>query len=180
MSGPSPFARSFRGRAVKAAFLFGLGFLLLPVGIGAQSSPVGSSHLVSSKKKSKHSKRAPKQKAPTPDRIEEIQSALGREGFYGGDPSRKWDARTVAALKSFQSANGMPPTGKLDAESLQKLGLGSDIAGVAAPKTATPAAPASPAVAPTTPSAAPAAAQTPAPSKPPAQQAPQNPKPPSK
>lgn len=76
----------------------------------------------------------PIQKAPTPERISEIQSALSRGGYYQNDPNGKWDADTVAALQKFQSANGLEPTGKLDALSLQKMGLGSDIAGVSAPR----------------------------------------------
>lgn len=90
-------------------------------------------------------------KAPTSERITQIQSALARGGYYQGDPTGKWDQDTVAAVQKFQSANNMDATGKLDATTLQKLGLGSDIAGVAAPKpvvpkmccTASPAEPAS-------------------------------------
>jgi peptidoglycan hydrolase-like protein with peptidoglycan-binding domain len=80
-------------------------------------------------------------KAPTPDRITEIQTALARGGYYQGDPNGKWDTNTVAAMQKFQSANGLDSTGKLDALSLQKLGLGSDIAGVSAPKPLTPPGP---------------------------------------
>jgi peptidoglycan hydrolase-like protein with peptidoglycan-binding domain len=76
--------------------------------------------------------------APTPDRISEIQSALARGGYYKGDPNGKWDSDTVAAMQKFQSANGLDSTGKLDAPTLQKLGLGSDIAGVSAPKPIVP------------------------------------------
>lgn len=74
------------------------------------------------------------QKTPTPDRIQEIQAALAREGAYNGQPSGKWDAASIEAMKRFQAAHGLNPTGKLDALSLQKLGLGSDIAGRAAPR----------------------------------------------
>jgi hypothetical protein len=88
----------------------------------------------SSKKKATNTKFVPKQKVPTPDRITEIQSALSRGEYYKGDPSGKWDDDTVAAMQKFQSANGIEPTGKLDAPTLQKLGLGSDIAGVSAPR----------------------------------------------
>jgi len=73
------------------------------------------------------------QKAPTTDRIKEIQQALAKDGSYSGDPTGKWDETTVEAMKSFQAGHGMDPTGKLDAKTLQKLGLGSRIAGVAAP-----------------------------------------------
>jgi hypothetical protein len=90
------------------------------------------------KKKHRSAKRQPSQKAPTADRISEIQSALAREGYYTGDPSGKWDANTVAAVEKFQSANGIEVDGKLDAPTLQKLGLGSDIAGVSAPKPVAP------------------------------------------
>lgn len=76
--------------------------------------------------------------APTPDRISEIQSALTRGGYYKGDPNGKWDSDTVAAMQKFQSANGLDSTGKLDAPTLQKLGLGSDIAGVSAPRPVVP------------------------------------------
>jgi peptidoglycan hydrolase-like protein with peptidoglycan-binding domain len=75
---------------------------------------------------------------PTPDRINEIQSALARGGYYKGDPNGKWDSDTVAATEKFQAANGLDSTGKLDAPTLQKLGLGSDIAGVSAPKPVVP------------------------------------------
>jgi len=78
------------------------------------------------------------QKAPTPDRISEIQSALARNGYYQGDPNGKWDSSTVAAMQKFQSDHGLDATGKLDALTLQKLGLGSDIAGVSAPRPITP------------------------------------------
>jgi peptidoglycan hydrolase-like protein with peptidoglycan-binding domain len=80
----------------------------------------------------------PLQQAPSPDRITEIQSALARGGYYQGDPTGKWDDSTVSAMEKFQSANGIEPNGKIDAPSLQKLGLGSDIAGVSAPKPVIP------------------------------------------
>jgi murein L,D-transpeptidase YcbB/YkuD len=73
------------------------------------------------------------QAAPTPERINEIQSALAKNGAYDGVPSGKWDDSTVDAMKKFQSAHGLNPSGKLDAPTLQKLGLGSETAGLAAP-----------------------------------------------
>jgi hypothetical protein len=77
-------------------------------------------------------------KAPSRERTTQIQTALARGGYYKGDPDGKWDADTVAAVQKFQSANNIDATGKLDAPTLQKLGLGSDIAGVAAPKPLVP------------------------------------------
>ncbi len=86
----------------------------------------------SGKRKSRRRQRG--QKAPTPERIREIQSALAREGAYRKDPNGKWDAASVEAMKRFQAAHGLDPTGKLGALSLQKLGLGSEVAGRAAPR----------------------------------------------
>jgi peptidoglycan hydrolase-like protein with peptidoglycan-binding domain len=73
------------------------------------------------------------QMTPTPARISEIQSALAAQGAYKGRPNGKWDAATAQAMKDYQSAHGLTATGKLDALTLQKLGLGSEIAGRAAP-----------------------------------------------
>ncbi len=118
---------------------------------GTSSTP---SKPVSHKKKH-HSKREPTQKAPTADRISEIQSALVRGGYYQGSPNGKWDSNTVAAVQKFQSANGIEANGKLDAPTLQKLGLGSDIAGVSAPKPTPP-----PSCCSTTPAAPPSSQNT--------------------
>lgn len=109
----------------------------------SSSSAQGSSSTSASKKKKsskKHhaSKREPTQKAPTPERISEIQSALARGGYYQGNPNGKWDSNTISAMQKFQSDNGLSNSGKLDAPSLQKLGLGSGTAGVDAPKPVTP------------------------------------------
>ncbi len=105
----------------------------------AKTSPPKTPSGPTTKKSSKPAKkRAPRpraQKAPTPDRIREIQTALAQNGFYEGEPNGKWDARSVQAMKKYQAANGLTATGKLDAKSLQKLGLGSEVAGAAAPRT---------------------------------------------
>jgi hypothetical protein len=106
------------------------------------SATKSSSSKSASHKKKRHastsSRRQPYQKAPTADRITEIQTALARGGYYQGDPSGKWDSTTVAAVEKFQSAHGIDSNGKLDAPTLQKLGLGSDIAGVSAPRPPAP------------------------------------------
>lgn len=85
-------------------------------------------------KKKKVTRRGPTQMTPTPDRVSEIQSALARGGYYKADPNGKLDGDTVDALQKFQAANGLDSTGKLDALTLQKLGLGSDVAGYSSPK----------------------------------------------
>jgi peptidoglycan hydrolase-like protein with peptidoglycan-binding domain len=75
----------------------------------------------------------PVQMAPTPARISEIQTVLAKSGSYQGEPNGKWDAATIDAYSQFQSSHGLTPTGKLDALTLQKMGLGSEVAGRAAP-----------------------------------------------
>ena len=108
-----------------------------------QSASSSSAPSTTAKKKTvskkHHSRREPTQKAPTPARISEIQSALARNGYYQGQPNGKWDSNTVSAMQKFQSGNGLEPSGKLNALSLQKLGLGSSVAGVSAPKPVQPA-----------------------------------------
>lgn len=121
--------------------------LLLAAGLGvfsdsvkAQSSTPKKS-TASAARKSSHGKRSSKrsrrrergQKAPTSDRISEIQQALAKNGSYTGTPNGKWDTPTEDALRKFQESHGLNPTGKLDARSLQQLGLGSSITGVAPP-----------------------------------------------
>jgi peptidoglycan hydrolase-like protein with peptidoglycan-binding domain len=106
---------------------------------GADSKPAskasarGASSSRTGKRTSGRSRRQPGQKAPTGDRVTEIQAALAKDGSFAGMPNGKWDDETAAALRRFQAAHGLNPTGKLDALSLQKLGLGSQTAGVAAP-----------------------------------------------
>jgi peptidoglycan hydrolase-like protein with peptidoglycan-binding domain len=107
----------------------------------ATSSAATSTATAKKKKSSKShhaSKREPTQKAPTPQRISEIQSALAHGGYYQGTPNGKWDSNTVAAMQKFQADNGLSSNGKIDAPSLQKLGLGSGTAGVDAPKPIAP------------------------------------------
>jgi hypothetical protein len=113
---------------------------LLAVSFSPPARPQSDSSLTraSSKKKSTKKKRPshrePTQMTPTRERISEIQSALAHNGYYKTDPTGQWDSDTVDALEKFQSAKGLDVTGKLDALTLQKLGLGSDVAGVSAPK----------------------------------------------
>jgi peptidoglycan hydrolase-like protein with peptidoglycan-binding domain len=108
----------------------------------ASAPPAKSPHRAASaaaskagaKKTSKRTRRRERgQKAPTADRISEIQQALAKDGSFAGKPNGKWDDSTVEAMRKFQAGHGLNPSGKLDAPTLQKLGLGSQTAGVAAP-----------------------------------------------
>src|ERR1700687_1027036 len=104
----------------------------------AKSSGTAASSTSSSKgrraksKKTSHS-RGRGQQAPTAERITEIQQALSKSGVYSGTPNGKWDSTTMEAVKKFQTSHGLNPSGKIDAKTLQQLGLGSQTAGIAAP-----------------------------------------------
>jgi peptidoglycan hydrolase-like protein with peptidoglycan-binding domain len=105
-----------------------------PRSAASKASSSAASGKPRARKSSKHSRRRERgQKAPTPDRISEIQQALARDGSFAGTASGKWDNSTIEGMKKFQAGHGLNPTGKLDALTLQKLGLGSQTAGVAAP-----------------------------------------------
>jgi peptidoglycan hydrolase-like protein with peptidoglycan-binding domain len=121
-------------------FIFGAALLVSAAsvvsGAGHPGAAQTSSATTKKKKTSSKSKRKPKvkgQAVPTPDRIREIQAALQKDGSYEGEPTGKWDAATMDAMRKYQDKNGISPTGKIDAASLNKLGLGSDTAGKGAP-----------------------------------------------
>jgi peptidoglycan hydrolase-like protein with peptidoglycan-binding domain len=100
----------------------------------ATSASKSKSHKKKSAKSAKQPSRWEKgQKVPTPARISEIQQALAKDGSFTGTPNGKWDDSTVEAMKKFQDAHGLNPSGKLDAKTLQQLGLGSSTAGLGAP-----------------------------------------------
>jgi peptidoglycan hydrolase-like protein with peptidoglycan-binding domain len=121
--------------------------LLVAAGMGVSETAAAAQGATSSKSPSakpgartRHAKSTKKttrrergQKVPAPERISEIQTALAKDGSFNGRPSGKWDAPTVDAMKKFQEAHGLNASGKLDAKTLQKLGLGSQTAGIAAP-----------------------------------------------
>ena len=60
-----------------------------------------------------------------PERTQEIQQALIREGYLKGDATGQWDFRTHEAMQRYQLDHGFPATGLPEAKSLMKLGLGS-------------------------------------------------------
>jgi peptidoglycan hydrolase-like protein with peptidoglycan-binding domain len=60
-----------------------------------------------------------------PERVQEIQQALIREGYLEGETTGQWDSRTHDAMLRYQTMHGFPATGLPEAKSLMKLGLGS-------------------------------------------------------
>jgi peptidoglycan hydrolase-like protein with peptidoglycan-binding domain len=126
-----------RLRRATVALLLAAGVLVSAVAAKATAASAAKASASPASKprgrRTRHSRRERGQQAPTPDRVSEIQQALAKEGSFGGKPNGKWDASTVEAMKKFQESHGLTPTGKLDALTLHKLGLGSKTAGVAAP-----------------------------------------------
>jgi peptidoglycan hydrolase-like protein with peptidoglycan-binding domain len=125
--------------AVLSIALLAAAAIAAPQASSTSGSGSSATHQPSTTKKKKSShhhsaRREPFQKSPTASRISEIQTALSRGGYFEGEPNGKWDSTTIAAMQKFQSANGLNSSGKIDATTLQKLGLGSSTAGVDAPK----------------------------------------------
>jgi hypothetical protein len=123
----------------------------------AKSGAASKSGAKSASKKST-SKRAPKttwrnrQLAPAPERYKEIQDALAAKGFLNPDDANgQWGASSVAALKSFQSAQNIDGNGKINSLSLIALGLGPKRESPVAPKPPEPAAARPPEAAPAQP-----------------------------
>ena len=119
----------------------------VPVVYAAAHPPAPQTTKSTASSKSKRKKRPAKpkgQKAPTADRIKEIQAALQKDGSYQAEPNGRWDDATIEAMKKYQDKNGISPTGKIDALTLNKLGLGSETAGKGAPVPAASSSPAAP------------------------------------
>jgi len=64
------------------------------------------------------------QQQPTPERYIQIQQALIDKQYLQGPATGKWEPDSEAALKKFQADQKLEATGKLDALSLIRLGLG--------------------------------------------------------
>lgn len=62
--------------------------------------------------------------APTSDRVTLIQQALIERGHLSGEPTGRWDAASIEALKKFEAAQNVKVDGKLDSKMLILLGLG--------------------------------------------------------
>lgn len=74
----------------------------------------------------RHHSRVRGQQAIQPERVEQIQQALIRTHYLGGEPTGKWDSTTVAAMQKFQADNGWQTKIMPDSRALVKLGLGED------------------------------------------------------
>jgi hypothetical protein len=73
----------------------------------------------------RHRARGPAvQMHPTVARYKQIQQALADRGYYHGDIDGKWGPDSTAALRKFQTEQGIENEGKITALALIGLGLG--------------------------------------------------------
>lgn len=75
------------------------------------------------------------------ERTQVLQQALKDKGFYYGDVDGQNGPETVAAIRRYQIRQGLDVTGKLDAQTLASLNLGSNNDNTAAPSDDSAAAP---------------------------------------
>ena len=54
----------------------------------------------------------------------QVQTALARRGYYRGPIDAIFGSGSRRALRAFQSDARLPVTGRIDAQTLNKLGLG--------------------------------------------------------
>ena len=59
----------------------------------------------------------------TSSTVRNVQQALNDKGFNAGTADGQWGPGTETALKQFQTAQGMPSTGVLDARTMNALGV---------------------------------------------------------
>ena len=57
------------------------------------------------------------------DQVIEAQKILKEKNMYGGSGTGKLDDETRDALKKYQAANGLKPTGTLNQATLEKMGI---------------------------------------------------------
>ena len=61
-----------------------------------------------------------------PHDVMQAQKTLNDRGFDVGPADGIVGARTRAGIRSFQKAEGMPVTGRLDKKTAEKLGVGTE------------------------------------------------------
>ncbi len=102
---------------------------LRPVSTGSHSG----SHSVSKRSKKKSRSTAPSyQLHPDPERYRQIQQALVDRGYFKGQVTGEWNADSIDALKRFQTDQKLDGDGKINALTLNDLGLGAKHDGTSA------------------------------------------------
>jgi peptidoglycan hydrolase-like protein with peptidoglycan-binding domain len=90
----------------------GVGFTLLAIGmLGLSHTPLASAAKLSKKD------------------IEKVQQSLTDKGFHPGNVDGVLGARTRGGIGEYQKSENLPVTGRLDAETAGKLGVGPESIG---------------------------------------------------
>ena len=55
--------------------------------------------------------------------VRSVQQSLNQKGYDAGAVDGRWGANTESAVRQFQEANGLAPTGNLDPQTLSALGV---------------------------------------------------------
>jgi hypothetical protein len=55
--------------------------------------------------------------------VRSVQQSLNQKGYDAGAVDGRWGSNTESALRQFQEANGLAPTGSLDERTLSALGV---------------------------------------------------------
>ena len=69
------------------------------------------------------------QAQPEQEQVRAAQQALNRAGYPVGRVDGSWNAKTAQAVRSFQQAHGLEPTGQLDPRTLKALGVTGQASG---------------------------------------------------
>lgn len=62
-----------------------------------------------------------------PTMIRDVQTQLNAKGYNVGTVDGIWGSRSTQALRDYQRAQGMDASGRLDAQSVSSLGVGSSL-----------------------------------------------------
>ena len=106
--------------------------LVSPLGASAvkKTQTTTSRSVAAKSKKKSHKKKVAGwrrgQQKIDPQRTREIQAALIREHYMGGEPTGVWDQTSQHAMERYQADNGWQSKSIPDSRALIKLGLGPD------------------------------------------------------
>lgn len=107
-------------KTIAKVFLFsGTVLLAAPHAAAQQQQQSGTSQLI----KQEQSTGSGAAVGVSPATVRLIQQQLSKAGYDPGTVDGSWDSRTQAAVRNFQQARGLEPTGQLNRNTMQALGL---------------------------------------------------------
>lgn len=106
---------------------------------GAKDSPAGAAGKSDTMKSDSSMKGRGAGMAGKSEQVKAVQQALKDKGHDPGTIDGKMGPKTQAALRDFQSKEGLKASGRLDADTMSKLGVEAK-AGAAAGSSSTPSA----------------------------------------